>query len=152
MDVKGIPYSLIDRNVPFYQIAIHGRVSYTGLAINISNDYIGELLTCAEYGSGLHFCFMAEDTQILQDTLHSGYYAAWYEPWKQDVIKMISRYQSEMAGLGSVSITNHQRLSDEVCVTRYADGTSVYVNYGAQAFDADGVTVPARDYLVLRGN
>lgn len=152
MDVKGIPYSLIDLNVPFYQIAIHGRVGYTGLAINISNDYIGELLTCAEYGSGLHFCFMAEDTQILQDTLHSGYYAAWYEPWKQDVIKMISRYQSEMAGLGSVSITNHKRLSDKVFLTQYADGTCVYVNYSMQAFDADGVTVPARDYLVLRGN
>ena len=95
---------------------------------------------------------MAEDTQILQDTLHSGYYAAWYEPWKQDVIQMISRYQSEMAGLGSVSIANHQCLSDKVFLTQYADGTCVYVNYSMQAFDADGVTVPARDYLVLRGN
>ena len=32
----------------------------------------------------------------------------------------------------------------------YADGTKVYVNYGFSEAQADGITVPARDYLVVR--
>ena len=34
--------------------------------------------------------------------------------------------------------------------TEYADGTKVYVNYGFSDAQADGITVPARDYLVVR--
>ena len=36
-------------------------------------------------------------------------------------------------------------------MTVYADGTKVYVNYTEEAFNADGIRVPARDYLVKRG-
>ena len=154
MDVRGTAYSILDASVPFYQIAIHGRVNYTGLPINTSNDYIAELLTCAEYGCGLQFSFMAEDTCILQDTLHSAYYAAWYAPWKDETAAIIARYQSEMAGLNALRITGHEKLdgAQGVYVTVYEDGTKVYVNYSETDYEKDGVRVPHRDYCVVRGN
>ena len=154
MDVRGTAYSILDASVPFYQIAIHGRVNYTGLPINTSNDYIAELLTCAEYGCGLQFSFMAEDTCILQDTLHSAYYAAWYAPWKDETAAIITRYQSEMAGLNALRITGHEKLdgAQGVYITVYEDGTKVYVNYSETDYEKDGVRVPHRDYCVVRGN
>ena len=63
---------------------------------------------------------------------------------------MISRYQTEMAGLNQQRIIGHERLAKDVTVTVYEDGTRVYVNYGTAAHDADGIEVPARDYVVER--
>ena len=64
---------------------------------------------------------------------------------------MIVRYQTEMAGLNRQKITGHERLTDDVAVTSYADGTKVYVNYGTNEYSSGTVSVPARDYLVERG-
>ena len=66
---------------------------------------------------------------------------------------MIRRYQNEMRGLNRTQITDHARIADEVTVTTYKDGTRVYVNYGGEAYEANGNTVvPGRDYLVIRGD
>lgn len=152
MDLNGIEYSIIDQMVPFYQIAIHGAVEYTGMSINLSDDWQTELLRCAEYGAGLNFTFMAEDGKILQDTLHSDLYGAGYEAWRGNAAALINEYQQAMRGLGNQQITGHEALSEDVRVTEYENGARVYVNYGAQDYQAEGVTVPARSYQVTRGD
>ena len=55
-----------------------------------------------------------------------------------------------MAGLNSQKITGHEYLTGEVTRTVYEDGTCVVVNYSMQDYDYNGVTVPARDYAVVR--
>ena len=47
-------------------------------------------------------------------------------------------------------MTGHQNLTETVSLTEYEDGTKVYVNYGYLDSQVDGLTVPARDYLVVR--
>ncbi len=150
MNLKGTEYSILDKTIPFYQIAIHGSVDYTGEAVNLAPDYVGQLLACAEYGAGLNYTFMYEDTKLLQDSVYSGYYASSYQRWKEDMFAMTSRYQKEMTGLNSLKITGHEYLSSQVTKTVYENGTSVLVNYSMQDFECDGITVPARDYAVVR--
>lgn len=151
MDLNGISYSLLDAAVPFYQIALHGSVNYTGAALNLSSDWKTELLRCAEYGAGLNYTFMYEDAKILQDTVHSAYYGASYNAWRAEAMETVTRYQKEMAGLNQTRITGHMLLPMEVTLTVYADGTKVYVNYGTEDYTLDdGTLVPARDYAVTR--
>ena len=151
MDVEGIPYSIIDEKVPFLQMAIHGAVNYTGQSINLSDDWQTELLRCAEYGAGLNFTFMAENAWVLQDTFHTAYYGATYTDWSEDALKLIREYQTQMSGLNQVRMTGHETLTAGVTVTEYADGRRVYVNYRTEDYTADGVTIPARGYLVKGG-
>ena len=47
-------------------------------------------------------------------------------------------------------MTVHKNLTPVLSRTEYADGPKVYVNYGFSEAQADGITVPARDYLVVR--
>lgn len=150
MSLMGTKFALIDETIPFFQIALHGLKDYTGQPINLASDYHEEFLRCVEYGSGLNFTFMAENTRLLQDTLHSGYYAAYYTDWRDHVIEMVTRYQAEMGDLNQLRIVAHDHLAEDVAVTTYANGTVVYVNYGLTPFTADGRTIPARDYLVER--
>ena len=65
---------------------------------------------------------------------------------------MILRYQQEMAGLNTQRIVEHDRMTEDVTVTTYADGTKVYVNYGKNTYRRGSLTLPALDYLVERGN
>ena len=152
MNLTGQAYGIIDERIPFYQIAIHGMKDYTGKPINLSGDYITMLLECAEYGAGLNFTFMAEDPRVLQDSDYSNYIASGYDAWKDWAIPAMIRYQSEMAGLNQIRIKNHEQISTDVHVTTYTDGTRVYVNYGSDDFAEGSITVPARDYLVVRGD
>lgn len=152
MNLTGNAYAIIDSRIPFYQIALHGKKAYTGGAINLAADYQTALLECAEYGAGLNFSFMKEDTMILADTCYSSYTSAGYDRWKEQVIPVILRYQQEMTGLNRQAIVGHERLDGQVAMTVYGDGTRVYVNYGGTDYKAGNVTVKARDYLVERGN
>ena len=151
MDLLGTKYSILDQMVPFYQIAIHGMKDYTGEALNISGDYVQEFLRCVEYGAGLNFTFIAEDATILQDTRHSTLFGASYTSWKEEALEMAGKYQQAMEGLNQQRIVSHEKLADNVVVTGYEDGTKVYVNYAANAFTVDGLTIDARSYAVERG-
>ena len=151
MDLEGIKYSIIDAQVPFYQIAIHGAVDYTGEPINLADDWQTELLRCAEYGAGLNFTFMAEDAKILQDTFHTGFFGAGYDSWVEEAVQIINDYQKDMAGLNRTSITDHEVITSDVSVTTYANGTQVWVNYGTTDYTAGAQKIPARSYIVTGG-
>lgn len=151
MNLIGNKYTILDASIPFYQIAIHGNVEYTGLPINISADWETELLNCVQYGAGLSFTFMAEDAKIVQETYHSSLYGSYYTDWAETVKKIVNDYQTSMKGLNQIGITDHKILGD-VTVTTYADGRSVYVNYGFEEFTVGENTVPARGYIVVGGD
>ena len=152
MDLTGTSYGILDESVPFYQIAIHGLKNYTGEPVNLAGDYRTLLLECAEYGAGLNFTFMAANTSILQDSAYSCYTSAGWQGWKDEATAMILKYQSDMRGLNRQRITGHEKAAAGVSVTEYEDGTRVYVNYTDNEYRSGTVTVPARDYLVERGN
>ena len=56
-----------------------------------------------------------------------------------------------MAGLNSQRIVDHQNPDEGIAETVYEDGTRVYVNYRHEAWETDGVAVPARSYAVVKG-
>ena len=72
--------------------------------------------------------------------------------WAEEAAKMISDYQQAMRGLNRRRMTDHAILAEGVTVTSYEGGAQVYVNYGTEPYAVDGVQVPARSYLVTRGD
>lgn len=150
MDLTGSEYTILDYAVPFYQIALHGYVDYTGYPINTCGDEVEELLNCVEYGAGLDFSIMKETPFTLQHTLYTEYYASEYDSWHDHMMEVYNRYNSELGHTFNQQIVDHKRITTDIACTEYEDGTKVYVNYGFNDSDADGVKVPARDYLVVK--
>lgn len=149
MELNGSPYSIIDRMVPFYQMAIHGYVNYMGESLNLAQNFEEELLKSAEYGAGLSFTFMKETTFALQSTNYTEYFGADYDAWHDKAIEVYTRYNNELGGIFNQRMTDHKYESDLLTCTTYEDGTKVYVNYGYDDVTAaDGTKVPARDYTV----
>lgn len=151
MDLKGSEYTIIDNTVPFLQLALHGYVDYTGKPLNICGNTEDELLASAEYGAGLAFTFMDEDTFTLQNTIYMMYYGSDFSVWGDRATEIYTRYNNELGHIFNQEMTGFENLSNEVSLTEYADGTKVYVNFSYSDFTApDGTKVPARDYKVVR--
>ena len=151
VDLLGSEYTILDQTVPFYQLAIHGYVNYSGEPLNMTQDWEKGILNAAQYGAGLAFNFMDEDSFAFQKTLYTQYFGSEYAAWKDRAIEIYNRYNEELGHVFNQEMTNHIQLTDKVSVTSYEDGTNVYVNYDYKDYvTTDGITVPARDYKVLR--
>ena len=148
MDLEGNRYVLVEKYIPFYQIAIHGMTDYTGKALNLQGDYQTALLRSVEYGAGLNFSFMAEDASVTRETVYTGLYGTSFDSWEEEAKKAVLRYQEEAKGLNRQRIIGHEYLTGNVTVTTYEDGTKVYVNYGTEEYRGEA-RVPARDYLIV---
>lgn len=151
MNLGGAEYTIIDKQVPFYQLAIHGFVDYTGEALNLTANPVDELLKSAEYGAGLAFTVMEENPFTLQSTLYTQYFGSEYKACKDEMFETYNRYNSELGHVFSQEMTDHEFLTGDVTCTTYEDGTKVYVNYGYSEYTTtEGTVVPAKDYTVTR--
>jgi hypothetical protein len=143
-------YGITDTAIPFYQIVLRGLVPYTGLAINLAEDYTKNLLKSVESGSGLYFSFMAEETAELQETKFRQFYANEYGKWKQDADSLYQRFNADFGHLYNQLITNHTILSPDITITEYEDGTRVVVNLSDNDWNYNGNYLNADSYIVLR--
>jgi hypothetical protein len=151
MDLGGHEYTIIDKQVPFYQMAIHGFVDYTGESLNLTANPEDELLKSAEYGAGLAFTVMEENPFTLQNTLYTQYFGSEYVSCKDEMYETYNRFNNELGHVFSQEMTDHEFLTNEVACTTYEDGTKVYVNYSYTDYTTtEGTVVPARDYSVTR--
>ncbi|MBQ9142780.1 MAG: hypothetical protein IJX63_13485 [Lachnospiraceae bacterium] len=151
MDLAGAEYTIIDKKVPFYQMALHGYVNYTGEPLNLTQNYEEELLKSAEYGAGLSFTLMKESAFTLQKTLYTQYFGAEYDSWKEKMLEIYNRYNTELGHVFKLRMTDHEYVGTGVTMTTYEDGTKVYVNYTYEDVTAkDGTLVAARDYVVVQ--
>ena len=151
MDLGGAEYTIIDKTVPFYQMALHGYIEYVGEALNLTGNPVDELLKSAEYGAGLAYTLMQESSFTLQNTLYTEYFGAEYTSCNEEMLATYTRYNNELGHVFNQEMTDHEFLTNDVTCTSYEDGTKVYVNYSYYDFTAtDGTVVPARDYTVTR--
>ncbi len=149
MDLKGSGYGLIDEEVPFYQIALHGHVNYAGQPLTLAENSEEEVLRSAEYGAGLYVTFMDAPITELQNTYFTQYFGANYDGWKDRFSEIYRKYEDSLGHTFNQRIVGHQILDKNVTLTEYEDGTKVYVNYRYDDYTTgDGVKLPARDYVV----
>lgn len=48
-----------------------------------------------------------------------------------------------------MTIREHVRLEDELIRVTYEDGSRIYLNYGGETAEIDGLTIPAEDYRTV---
>lgn len=145
-------YNIENESVPFYQIALHGLVNYTGTALNMADDYETTLLRSLETGAGIYFTVMQEDVSTLGDSEYTYYYGANYSMWRDTIVSLTDAMNSELGHVYDQFIVNHCSLTNGVTLTEYEDGTQVIVNYNYTDYEYEGNTVAARDYIVIGGD
>ena len=143
-------YRIIDEDIPFYEMVIHGYLSYSGEAANLTDDYETAILKCVEYGAGLNFKWIYEDNSLLKDSEYDYLYSVNYEVWLEQAIAVYQEMTNELGYLQSYEILSHEYLEEGVAKVGYEDGSQVYVNYTENAVEIDGIMIPAREYTVVK--
>jgi hypothetical protein len=143
-------FGITDSAVPFFPIALHGLVPFTGKAINLAEDYSKNLLKTIESGAGLYFSFMIEETAELQETKFRQFYANEYYKWVGDADALYKQFNADFGRLFGQRITDHRILTHGVTVTEYEDGTRVVVNTSSNDWSYNNVNISANSYVVLR--
>ena len=142
-------YDLEDEAVPFYQIVLHGYVSYSTQPLNLSAEPWKMVLKAVETGSSLSACLMYADTEALMFTKYDHYFSSHYATWTDVLAEYYQRTQEVLDLVAQAQIESHEQVISGVYRTVYSNGVSVYVNYNAEAAELDGVTVPAEDFVYV---
>ncbi len=154
MDITGSSYQLTDRQIPFYQMVLHGYVPYTGSALNMAPDYETAVLKAAECGAGISYTFFETAYRELTDSKYTYLYSLYsgnFDDWKDSLWTLYDRMEQELGHTAGQKMVDHRYVTDQVTMTVYEDGTRVYVNYGTEDYSKEGVCIPKRDWLVRRG-
>lgn len=151
MSLHGNSYAIIDKVIPFYQIALHGYVNYSGSAVNICYEKDQMILESAETGAGLFFTFMNEKEKALQETNYTEYYSSNFDEWKAQLADVYTKYNTQVGKVSNSLIVEHEYLSDQVTRTEFDNGYEIFVNFGYKGFTTPtGKYIPDRDYRVMK--
>lgn len=122
-------YLMVDQAIPFYQLAIAGRISYSMPSININQIHPTAyyLLKALESGSNLKFTLSYQDTSLLMRTQYNTFFATEFERLKGDVISLSLSYQS-LIGPNNYLIS-HQILGNQIIQVEYANGLRLELDY-----------------------
>lgn len=151
MKIDSKAVNIVDEQVPFYPMALHGIVNYSGAPINLSENQEENILKSAESGAGLYFTYIYEDTSVLQDGKYTKYYACNFDQWKEDTVELYNKFNENLGDTYNQYITNHEKVADGVYKTTYENGKSVLVNYNYENYNYNGTTVEGRNFAVVKG-
>lgn len=154
-DLTNVPmtdndFFIIDTEIPFYQIVVHGCINYAGDAINISDDYSVRqtILDCVETGSYPHFIFTYEDATEMKYTGMNWLYSSTFENWSEDAVEIYTSVNKALRYVNDATIVSHEVVQSGVTKVVYSNGVTIYVNRNNENLTVNGVLVPANDYAV----
>lgn len=138
--------------IPFYQMIVHGSVPYCGTVPgNMASDYQTEKLKWIEYGSEPYFVLTYESADLMKNTYVTDAYATDYEQWIEAAAECAEEFSGKLAFTAGSVMVSHEYLSDDLVRVGYDNGSSIIINYSSEEQTADGVDVPAEDYVVIGG-
>jgi hypothetical protein len=145
-------YIIEDGSVPFIQMALHGLITYAGMPINLAQDYEQAVLKCVEYGSVPYFFLCDTERYVLKNSYIQDrqLYTAVYEDWKDRLVEAYERIDKALSGVQNARMIRHEKLAEDLYASTYDNGTVIYVNYGDREQNAEGIAVPAMDYVVVQ--
>lgn len=141
-------YFIVDTEVPFYEMLIHGSINYTGKAINLSDvyDQTDIVLQLIETGASPHFTFTWKESNKMKYSGLNRYYATTYENWKEDAAAIYQQVNNALKYVSGQTITDHQVYDSGVKKITYSNGVIYYINASDTDAEADGKVIPARSY------
>lgn len=139
---------IYDEDVPFLQMVLHGYKAYSGRDFgNFSNSVEEAALHWLEFGYVPSFVLGHQSPSSLKDTNSEGFFYSRIDDWSGTIAEIYRDFLPAYEQIRSLAIADYVR-NGENCVITYETGLKLYINYGAQAAEIDGVAVEALSYVL----
>ena len=148
MPMANSQYLFETDTVPFLQIVLKGSINYYSQFLNQGYCSHNTILKMIEYGMYPSYIVMAADNYALSKTAMTDYFSLNFDDWRSDMAETYAYVNKALSSVEGSTIVSHSVLRQGVVRVKYSDNTVIYINYNAEDITADGVTVPAGDYIV----
>ncbi len=157
-DLENVPTShnafyIVDEEIPFYQMVIHGCIDYTAGAINISDSYDKQeiMLRMIEFGMAPRFTLSYEESSEIKYSALNNMYTTYYETWLSDAVEIYQKVNEVLMHVENSTMTEHTILAAGVKRITYDNGVVIYINTNEKEVFYDGVKIAAKSYMVEGG-
>jgi len=145
-------YFMTDETLPLYQMVVHGNIPYTiEEPGNLFYDSEKQWLQMLEYGAVPYFQITENSSGALTNTEYNFLFTSRFDQWKDELLDSVTAYNTTYKGLYASAMVEHKRLSKDVVRVTYENGVRLYVNYGENPVEADGVSIGALAATVVEG-
>lgn len=145
LTLQSSQFKIVDADIPFYQMVIHGYLSYATEPINASADSNDLFLKAIAAGSNLHYDFIYEDSTKLVNTDYVKLFYACYDGWLEDAAAEYKLANDVLSQVSDAVITDY-RQDGEVITTTYSNGVVTTVDLESGVITAGGKTYKLSDY------
>ena len=133
--------------VPFTAMVYSGRIDFSGSAVNLNGTDKKSLLKSVESGAGLYCIVSYRKDEMIKNSDFSEWFSICYDDIKDDILGAYRYVSDAQKSSYGQRITLHERLTDNVYKTSFADGSWIIVNYNEYEFNANGVSVEPCGYI-----
>ncbi|OMF23434.1 hypothetical protein BK133_24395 [Paenibacillus sp. FSL H8-0548] len=141
----------ISEEIPFVQIVLHGLRTYTLEWSNLRDEYEDEFLRSIEYGAYPAYVLSGNHADDLKKSYSLWHYSLNYKDWIDDLTEEYTKANAALAAVQDQFITAHRTLAPQVKETVFGSSYRIVVNYNETDYNKDGVFVPAKDFVVIKG-
>ena len=156
-------FYVIDYEVPFYSMVLHGFIEFAGTPANTRDSYnpVTVLLNSMKSGASPRYTFTAEPTRRTQFSPYEYLHSTQYTNWIDIAAEHFRIFNEVYAPLRNVPMTEFHILDgggasgtegfNQVSVTVFENGTRIYVNKQSVPFDTGEFIIPAEWFVVKEG-
>jgi len=135
--------------IPFYQMVIHGYVTYSSTPGNLFYDFQNQKLKWVEYGCIPYFKLTYSKSDVLKYTDYNSLFSSYYKEWLDIASNIYKEFNERLGELWPKEIVKHEQLRENIYKVTYGGGTSVYINHNQANVFTEGYEIKAVDYLVV---
>ncbi|CAM4016241.1 DUF5696 domain-containing protein [Paenibacillus alkaliterrae] len=140
-------YAILDEDVPFYSMVLHGYVDAAGKAWNMDLQAGRQkLLKALETGSAVYYDWFYAEPSVVKDTKYDYLFSSYYKDWLNEASELYEEANLVLQNVRGQTIQSHEKLAEEIYRTTYENGFAIIVNYGDQAAAIDGIQIDAEGY------
>ena len=139
LPLQSSQFKVVDEDIPFVQMVLHGYVGYATEPINASADSRMLFLKAIAAGSNIHYDFIYADVTELVNTDYVNLYYANYEAWLEDAAAQYKLANEILAPVSDSVIVGYE-VDGDVITTTYENGTVTVVNLETGVIEVNGKT------------
>lgn len=142
------PYLIIDSEIPFYEMLIHGYIDYAGTPLNVNEAYneADAVLSMIEKGAAPRFVFTYQESNEFKYTGLKNLYSTTFSNWNEIAKRVYKEVNDALKYVDGYAIVEHKIFESGVVKITYSNGVSIYVNRLAIDAVADNKVIPAKSY------
>ena len=143
-------YIYEDESIPFLSIVLKGILPIYSEYVNFEANKQEFFLKMVESGTYPSFYITEESSSLLINTNSADIYSSEYSSYEETIVE----YDEELSALNALTegatIDEHEILASGVVRVTYTNGVTIYINYNEKSVTADGLTLDAMSYEVVK--